>query len=148
MGVEPVIGTVAQMLPSSAIPAHTLFRSMNAHRVPMQVHESKAERESRFCEAVARIVLRGGRCLLPVFALGRAQELLLILDELWAARPELQHVPIFFSSHLASRSLDVYKTYIAAMNPRITAAIADRNPWDFRFVRALARPGDFRDEGP
>ena len=48
------------------------------------MHESKDEREARFCESVARVVLRGGRCLLPVFALGRAQELLLILDELWA----------------------------------------------------------------
>ena len=28
------------------------------------------------------IVTRGGRCLIPVFALGRAQELLLILGEL------------------------------------------------------------------
>lgn len=27
------------------------------------------------------IVTRGGRCLIPVFALGRAQELLLILGE-------------------------------------------------------------------
>jgi cleavage and polyadenylation specificity factor subunit 3 len=48
------------------------------------VHEPKAEREARFAEAVTRIVSRGGRCLLPVFALGRAQELLLILEELWA----------------------------------------------------------------
>jgi hypothetical protein len=30
-----------------------------------------------------KIVKRGGRCLIPVFALGRAQELLLILDEYW-----------------------------------------------------------------
>ncbi len=28
------------------------------------------------------IVTRGGKCLIPVFALGRAQELLLILGEL------------------------------------------------------------------
>ena len=29
------------------------------------------------------IVNRGGRCLIPVFALGRAQELLLILGRYW-----------------------------------------------------------------
>ena len=28
------------------------------------------------------LVARGGRCLIPVFALGRSQELLLILDEI------------------------------------------------------------------
>lgn len=32
---------------------------------------------------VSKTVKRGGRCLIPVFALGRAQELLLILDEYW-----------------------------------------------------------------
>ena len=30
---------------------------------------------------VDEVVSRGGKCLLPVFAIGRAQELLLILDE-------------------------------------------------------------------
>jgi Cft2 family RNA processing exonuclease len=34
-------------------------------------------------------VTQGGRCLIPVFALGRAQELLLILDEFWEQHPEL-----------------------------------------------------------
>ena len=29
------------------------------------------------------IINRGGRCLIPVFALGRAQELLLILGKIW-----------------------------------------------------------------
>ena len=32
---------------------------------------------------VEDIVTRGGSCLIPVFSLGRAQELLLILDEYW-----------------------------------------------------------------
>lgn len=41
--------------------------------------EPREERESRFTKEVHRIVQRGGRCLIPMFALGRAQELLLIL---------------------------------------------------------------------
>lgn len=39
----------------------------------VQVHASKAEREARFTGTVERVVSRGGRCLIPVFALGRAQ---------------------------------------------------------------------------
>lgn len=42
-------------------------------------HESRELREIRFTRTVHEIVDRGGRCLIPVFALGRAQELLLIL---------------------------------------------------------------------
>ncbi len=36
---------------------------------------------------VSKAVKKGGRCLIPVFALGRAQELLLILDEYWQVQP-------------------------------------------------------------
>lgn len=43
------------------------------------VHEPREERESRFTGLIHNIVKREGRCLIPVFALGRAQELLLIL---------------------------------------------------------------------
>ena len=43
------------------------------------IHEPREARESRFTRLVHDIVNRGGRCLIPVFALGRAQELLLIL---------------------------------------------------------------------
>lgn len=45
----------------------------------IQVHEPRRQREVRFTKMVHEIVSRGGRCLIPVFALGRAQELLLIL---------------------------------------------------------------------
>jgi len=44
---------------------------------------------------VHEIVARGGRCLIPAFALGRAQELLLILDEYWEQHPELHDIPVY-----------------------------------------------------
>ncbi|XP_012495396.1 PREDICTED: cleavage and polyadenylation specificity factor subunit 3 [Propithecus coquereli] len=47
------------------------------------IHEKREEREARFCNTVHDIVNRGGRGLIPVFALGRAQELLLILGMLF-----------------------------------------------------------------
>ena len=40
-----------------------------------------------------------------MFALGRAQELLLILDEYWAAHPELHDVPIYYASSLAKKCM-------------------------------------------
>lgn len=46
------------------------------------IHEKREERERRFTMLVHDIVNRGGRCLIPVFALGRAQELLLILGKI------------------------------------------------------------------
>lgn len=45
----------------------------------VQRHGPTDVREARFTSFVHKVVARGGRCLIPVFALGRAQELLLIL---------------------------------------------------------------------
>ena len=47
------------------------------------VHENRNIREQQFQQEVKRIVQRGGKCLLPVFSAGRAEELLFILDEFW-----------------------------------------------------------------
>lgn len=55
----------------------------------VQNHPPRVEREAIFTNTIRNIVRRGGRCLIPVFALGRAQELLLILDEYWEKHPDV-----------------------------------------------------------
>lgn len=102
-----------------------------------QVHQTRQEREGRFTTYVSDIVGRSGRCLIPVFALGRAQELLLILDEYWQANPQLQSIPIWYASKLASRALRVYQTYSNMMNLRIRAQMNASNPFRFKFIENL-----------
>eukprot|EP00560_Eucampia_antarctica_P005564 CAMPEP_0197842840 /NCGR_PEP_ID=MMETSP1437-20131217/46971_1 /TAXON_ID=49252 ORGANISM="Eucampia antarctica, Strain CCMP1452" /NCGR_SAMPLE_ID=MMETSP1437 /ASSEMBLY_ACC=CAM_ASM_001096 /LENGTH=764 /DNA_ID=CAMNT_0043452779 /DNA_START=229 /DNA_END=2523 /DNA_ORIENTATION=- len=116
----------------------------------VQVHASRAERESRFTGTVERVVSQGGKCLIPVFALGRAQELLLILDEFWQNSPHLQKVPIWYASKLASRALRVYQTYANMMNARIRAQTDVANPFSFQFIRNLKSidVNAFDDRGP
>lgn len=116
----------------------------------VQVHASRAEREARFTGTIERVVTRGGRCLIPVFALGRAQELLLILDEYWQANPHLHHIPIWYASKLASRALRVYQTYANMMNARIRAQMDISNPFSFKFIQNLKSidVNSFDDAGP
>ncbi|DAZ96045.1 TPA: hypothetical protein N0F65_000040 [Lagenidium giganteum] len=114
----------------------------------VQVHQSVVEREGRFTGQVEAVVRRGGRCLIPVFALGRTQELLLILDEHWQAHPDLQDIPIYFASKLAARALRVYQTYINMMNDRIRKQIAISNPFQFEHISNLKSLEDFDDSGP
>ena len=116
----------------------------------VQVHASKKEREARFTGTVERVVTRGGRCLIPVFALGRAQELLLILDEYWHDNPHLQKIPIYYASKMASRALRVYQTYSNMMNARIRAQMDIANPFAFTFIQNLKSIdlANFDDSGP
>ncbi|ESQ29353.1 hypothetical protein EUTSA_v10024010mg [Eutrema salsugineum] len=114
----------------------------------VQLHQSRHIREKRFTEVIHTTVKQGGRVLIPAFALGRAQELLLILDEYWANHPDLHHIPISYASPLAKKCMAVYQTYILSMNDRIRNQFANSNPFVFKHISALNSIDDFRDVGP
>jgi len=113
-----------------------------------RTHDKREDREKRFTGTVSDIVTRGGRCLIPVFALGRAQELLLILDEYWSAHPELSDIPIYYASSLAKKCMAVYQTFINSMNERIRKQIAVNNPFVFKHISNLKGIDHFDDVGP
>ncbi|CAH8533079.1 unnamed protein product [Schistosoma bovis] len=114
----------------------------------IHIHDKREEREARFTSLVHDIVTRGGRCLIPAFALGRAQELMLILDEYWDNHPELHDIPIYYASQLARKCMAVYQTYIYAMNERIRNQLANNNPFCFRHISNLKSIEHFDDSGP
>ncbi|KAI1717764.1 pre-mRNA 3'-end-processing endonuclease polyadenylation factor c-term domain-containing protein [Ditylenchus destructor] len=113
-----------------------------------QIHESRDDREKRFTSTVHEIVARGGRCLIPAFALGRAQELMLILDEYWEQHPELHDIPVYYASSLAKKCMAVYQTFVSGMNQRIQRQITVNNPFVFKHVSNLKSIDHFDDVGP
>ncbi|KAK0386405.1 hypothetical protein NLU13_6242 [Sarocladium strictum] len=124
-------------------------------------HVPRLEREQALMKSITNILNRGGRALLPVFALGRAQELLLILDEYWGKHPEYQRYPIYYASNLARKCMLVYQTYVGAMNDNIKRLFRERmaeaeatgdgagkgGPWDFKYIRSLKNLDRFDDMG-
>ncbi|KAH8083771.1 beta-lactamase-like protein [Cristinia sonorae] len=101
----------------------------------VQTLEGREEKELRFTSLVHSIIRRGGHVLLPTFALGRAQELLLILDEYWKKHPDLHNVPIYYASSLARKCMAVYQTYIHTMNANVRSRFAKRdNPFIFKYI--------------
>lgn len=114
----------------------------------VQLHQPRHIREKRFTDVIHSTVAQGGRVLIPAFALGRAQELLLILDEYWSNHPELHNIPIYYASPLAKRCMAVYQTYINAMNDRIRSQYANSNPFDFKHISPLKSIDNFDDVGP
>ncbi|PKA64102.1 Cleavage and polyadenylation specificity factor subunit 3-I [Apostasia shenzhenica] len=114
----------------------------------VQLHQPRLIREKRFTDVIHSTISQGGRVLIPAFALGRAQELLLILDEYWSNHPELHNIPIYYASPLAKRCMAVYQTYINAMNERIRNQFATSNPFDFKHISPLKSIENFDDIGP
>jgi cleavage and polyadenylation specificity factor subunit 3 len=112
----------------------------------IQVHEPRKDREARFTNIIHNIVIRGGRCLIPVFALGRAQELLLILDEYWNTHEDLKNIPIYYASTLGKKCMAVYQTYTSMMNEKIRNSVT--NPFHFENIQDLTSIDNFQDNGP
>ena len=111
----------------------------------VQTHEPRRSREKRLMDAIVSTLQMGGRVLLPVFAIGRAQELLLLLDEYWRKHPEFQRFPIICLSGMAKRCIASYQTYINQMNNRIRHLNDIENPFEFRHVKYLSSLNEFDD---
>merc|ERR1712203_739923 len=97
---------------------------------------------------MGKVVKRGGRCLVPCFAMGRAQELMLIVDEYWAKHPELHGIPIYYASNMAKKTMQVYSTFRNMMSSRFQSDLAVYNPFDFKFIQNLNNRQRFNDIGP
>ena len=101
------------------------------------IRESKRWRERDLLDQVTQTVRAGGKVLIPVFALGRAQELCLLLDAHWE-RTGLD-VPIYFSAGLTEKANWYYKLYISWTNQKIKDTFVKRNVFDFQHIRPFDR---------
>ena len=86
-------------------------------------------------------MLGGGKVLIPVFALGRAQELCLLLDAFWERKGALlEKVPIYFSAGLTEKANWYYKMFISWTNQKIKDTFVKRNVFDFKHIAPFDRP--------
>ncbi|KAJ3142206.1 Integrator complex subunit 11 [Geranomyces variabilis] len=100
--------------------------------------ESKRTREHDFLKKVHATVRRGGKVLVPVFALGRAQELCILLEAYWDRMDDLRDgkVPVYFSAGMTERANEYYKLFINWTNEKIKEGFVERNLFDFRHITA------------
>lgn len=112
--------------------------------------QPRVEKETKLLSLIHSTLNKGGRCLLPVFALGGTQELMLILEEYWDKHPELEGVNIYYASNLARKCMAVYQTFINMMNEGLRRKFAETkiNPFSFRHVTSLRSLDRFDDVGP
>ncbi|CAH9121956.1 unnamed protein product [Cuscuta epithymum] len=99
--------------------------------------DSKYAREREFLQAVHGCVAAGGKVLIPTFALGRAQEICMLLDDYWE-RMNLQ-VPIYFSAGLTVQANMYYKMLINWTSQKVKSTSTICNPFDFKNVCSFDR---------
>lgn len=101
------------------------------------IRDSKRCRERDFLKKVHECIDRGGKVLIPVFALGRAQELCILLETYWD-RMNLK-VPVYFALGLTEKANNYYKMFITWTNQKIRNTFVQRNMFDFKHIKPFDR---------
>jgi metallo-beta-lactamase family protein len=97
-------------------------------------HESVVEAEAKLGETVKRVVARGGKVLVPAFALGRCQELVYSLHQLWRAA-KIPEIPIYVDSPLAVDITTVFRMHPDVFDQREQLVGAESRLFDFPLIR-------------
>lgn len=72
-----------------------------------EVHDPPDRSRERLAEVIRRTSARGGRVLIPAFAVGRTQEIVHALDQLWN-EDRLPPIPVYVDSPLAVNATGVF----------------------------------------
>ncbi|MBN1485975.1 MAG: MBL fold metallo-hydrolase [Chloroflexia bacterium] len=135
--------TVAGLTPPRLRPDAIVLESTYGGRL----HANRAAEERRLVDTVAAVLERGGKVLIPAFALGRAQEVLLTL-EAFRQRGELPEVPVW-ADGMVRAICGVYQQFPDALSP----AFQEREggffgEWIHPVLHAGQREELVRSEGP
>ncbi len=75
-----------------------------------RAHHDPFEAFTEFGDVVSRTIARGGKVIIPAFAVGRTQELVFDLNEL-VFKGDIRHVPVYVDSPLAVNASDVFRRH-------------------------------------
>jgi metallo-beta-lactamase family protein len=94
-------------------------------------HEAPPGYGDHFGELIRQAVQRGGKILIPAFAVERTQQLLYVLHELFE-RDEIPEIPVFVDSPLAVSATEIYRLHPESFNDEVYASLFERqNPFGF-----------------
>ena len=104
-------------------------------------HESVQGAEDRLAEAVRRTAARGGKILVPAFALGRIQELIYGLHQLWRQK-KIPEIPIYVDSPLAVDATTVFRMHPEVFDHREQLIQEESRIFDFPLVHYVREVAD------
>lgn len=96
------------------------------------IRDTKRTREREFIKKVMDVLNNRGKVLIPIFALGRAQEICILLDTHWK-RNKIK-VPIYFYGAMSEKSNFYYKIFNNWTNERVKHLFLDHNVFNFNNI--------------
>ncbi|MDX1494338.1 MAG: MBL fold metallo-hydrolase, partial [Longimicrobiales bacterium] len=97
-----------------------------------RVHEPRDQAKQRLAHVVGHTARRGGKVIIPAFAVGRTQEIVHRLDEL-ANAGQLPDIPVYVDSPLAVNVTDVFRRHPECYDDALLEYMEDdADPFGFR----------------
>jgi len=117
-----------------------------------RVHQEKALSKDELARLVRETVARGGKVIVPAFSVGRTQQIVYVLNQLFE-NGTLARVPVFVDSPLSTNATEVYRLHAECFNDKIAAFLRDvANPFgmeNLTYIREAAHSRKLNDlEGP
>jgi metallo-beta-lactamase family protein len=97
-------------------------------------HESISQASTHLAGIIGRTAKRGGKVLIPSFAVGRTQELVYAIHELWRNK-EIPEIPIYIDSPLAIDATQVFRMHPEVFDRKERLAGRTTRLFDFPLVR-------------
>jgi integrator complex subunit 11 len=99
----------------------------------------KKEREMEFMGLVKKTFDRGGKVLIPTFAMGRAQELFALIEDLWEKTGWTY--PVYYSAGLTEKVRFYYKLFINWLNENIKSQLmhSEKSVFDLKHIEKFDR---------
>jgi metallo-beta-lactamase family protein len=105
-----------------------------------RLHRAEGEVKDKLAATVRRTAERGGKLIVPSFAVGRAQQLVLLLHQLTLER-RIPELPIFVDSPLATNVTEVFRAHTECFDEETRKFLLDeRDPFAFgrlRYTRSV-----------
>lgn len=95
-----------------------------------RIHQRAEDVKAKLAAIINRTAQRGGRIIVPAFAVGRTQQLVLMLHDL-AERREIPAIPIFVDSPLAVNATEVYRKHPECFDEETNRFLREGDPFGF-----------------
>lgn len=106
-------------------------------------HRPITETRVELRDAIRRTRARGGKVIIPAFALERAQEVILALKTLMTGK-QIPSLPIYVDSPLTTNVTDVFRRHPECYDDETRALIDEDSPFDFPQLRYVADADESR----
>ncbi len=107
-----------------------------------KVHAPLAAMDDELAAILTRTAKRGGKVVIPTFALERAQEIVMAIARLRAKRA-VPLVPVYVDSPLTVKITDIFRMHPECLDAEARASIRGRaSPFDFDDLHYVSEPED------